>query len=360
MPGFLPIVLPERMPVIECADFTGRGQVVKPVAVAILIALLSVYTGLCRAGAAAVSAVRPVNTYSIVARDPATGQLGVAVQSHWFSVGELVPWAEAGVGAVATQSFVDVRYGRAGLELMASGVPAAATLAQLLKADPAPGVRQVGMIDAQGRIAQHTGKQCIRYAGHLAGENFAVQANLMEAEGVPEAMAAAYRDAHGTLAQRMLAALEAAQALGGDLRGKQSAALLVVAGERGKHPGDGRLVDLHIEDHSTPLKELHRLLTLHTAYQHMNHGDHALESRDVDGALVYYGQAQALVPGNMEMKFWHAVALVNAGRVPESLPLFTHVFHADNDWRELEAGLLQADPATTQRITGLGRMEETP
>jgi uncharacterized Ntn-hydrolase superfamily protein len=330
-----------------------------------LLLVLLVITGPASSVDTVVSTHRPVNTYSIVARDPATGQLGVAVQSHWFSVGELVPWAEAGVGAVATQSFVDVRYGRAGLELMASGVPAAATLAQLLKADPAPGVRQVGMIDAQGRIAQHTGKQCIRYAGHLAGENFAVQANLMEAEGVPEAMAAAYRDAHGTLAQRMLAALEAAQALGGDLRGKQSAALLVVAGERGKHPGDGRLVDLHIEDHSTPLKELHRLLTLHTAYQHMNHGDHALESRDVDGALVYYGQAQALVPGNMEMKFWHAVALVNAGRVPESLPLFTHVFHADNDWRELvprlvEAGLLQADPATMQRITGLGRMEETP
>ena len=337
----------------------------KPAVVIVLIALLSCDVGLCRAGSDTVSALRPVNTYSIVARDPETGQLGVAVQSHWFSVGQLVPWAAAGVGAVATQSFIDVRYGRAGLELMARGVPADAALVQLLKADPSPGVRQVGMIDAQGRIAQHTGKQCIQYAGHLSGDNFAVQANLMITAGVPEAMAAAFRASHGTLAERMLAALEAAQALGGDLRGKQSAAILVVDGKPGEHPGDDRLVDLHIEDHPTPLQELRRLLTLHTAYHHMNLGDHALESRDVEGALAHYGQAEALVPGNVEMKFWHAVALVNAGRVSESLPLFTSIFHEDDDWRKLvprlvDAGLLQADPATTQRITGSGREEETP
>lgn len=337
----------------------------KRVIIFLLGLLLYLNGGTCLAAGDPVSSLRPVNTYSIVARDPETGQLGVAVQSHWFSVGQLVPWAAAGVGAVATQSFVDVRYGRAGLELMGRGVPAAAALAQLLKADPTPGVRQVGMIDAQGRIAQHTGKQCIRYAGHRAGEDFAVQANLMVTQGVPEAMAAAYRQASGTLAQRMLAALDAAQAHGGDLRGRQSAAILVVRGERGKHPGDGRLVDLHIEDHPTPLQELRRLLTLNTAYRHMNLGDHALESDDIEGALVHYGQAQALVPGNVEMKFWHAVALVNAGRVSESLPLFTQIFYEDNDWRELvsrlvAAGLLQADPATTQRITGLGHEEEIP
>ena len=337
----------------------------KPVITIVFVLLFSCGAGLCYAGADAVSGVRPVNTYSIVARDPKTGQLGVAVQSHWFAVGQLVPWARAGVGAVATQSFIDIRYGRAGLELMAAGVPADTALVQLLKADPSPGVRQVGMIDAQGRIAQHTGKQCIRYAGHLAGENFAVQANLMEVPGVPEAMAAAYRQAGGTLAERLLAALEAAQARGGDLRGKQSAALLVVKGERGKQPGDGRLVDLHVEDHLTPLKELRRLLTLNSAYQHMNRGDHALESSDVDAALAHYGQAETLVPANMEMKFWHAVALVNAGRVPESLPLFTRVFQEDDDWRELvprlvEAGLLQADPATLQRITGPRIEEDQP
>ncbi|UCC55390.1 MAG: DUF1028 domain-containing protein [Gammaproteobacteria bacterium] len=350
---------------IECAVFTGRGQVVRSVAVVILITFVSLHTGVSRAGSAAGSVLRPVHTYSIVARDPATGQLGVAVQSHWFSVGQLVPWARAGVGAVATQSFIDVRYGRAGLELMAAGMPADTALTQLLKADPSPGVRQVGMIDAQGRIAQHTGKQCIQYAGHVSGRNFAVQANLMMTAGVPEAMAAAYRESQGTLAERMLVALEAAQALGGDLRGKQSAAILVVAADPGKHPGDDRLVDLHIEDHPTPVKELRRLLKLHTAYRHMNLGDHALERNDIEGALAHYGQAEVLVPGNMEMKFWHAVALVNAGRVPESLPLFTHIFNEDSDWRELvprlvDAGLLQADLATTQRITGPGRKEEKP
>lgn len=337
----------------------------KPVIAMVLIALLLLSGSVVSAGADMQSALRPVHTYSIVARDPGTGQLGVAVQSHWFAVGQLVPWARAGVGAVATQSFIDVRYGRDGLELMAAGVPVDTALAQLLKADPSPEVRQVGMIDAQGHIAQYTGKQCIRYASQLAGENFAVQANLMMTEGVPEAMAAAWRQARGTLAERMLAALEAAQALGGDLRGKQSAALLVVAGERGKRPRDGRLIDLQVEDNPTPLKELRRLLTLHTAYQYMNLGDHALESHDIEGALAQYGRAEALVPANLEMKFWHAVALVNAGRVPESLPLFTRIFHADNNWRELvprlvAAGLLQADPATTQRITGLGLAEVTP
>jgi uncharacterized Ntn-hydrolase superfamily protein len=337
---------------------------VRTVALIILVTSVSLHTGLTRAGSDTGSVLRPVHTYSIVARDPETGQLGVAVQSHWFSVGQLVPWARAGVGAVATQSFIDVRYGRAGLELMAGGMPPDTALTQLLKADPSPGVRQVGMIDAQGRIVQHTGKQCIQFAGHVSGRDFAVQANLMTVAGVPEAMAAAYRESRGTLAERMLVALEAAQALGGDLRGKQSAAILVVAGEPGKDTADGRLVDLHIEDHPAPLRELRRLLKLHTAYHHMNLGDHALERNDIEGALAHYGQAQSLVPDNMEMKFWHAVALVNAGRVSESMPLFTHIFNEDSDWRELvprlvEAGLLNADLATTRRIIGPDREEES-
>ena len=196
---------------------------------------------------------RPVHTYSIVARDPQSGQLGVAVQSHWFSVGSLVPWAQAGVGAIATQSFVEVRYGASGLDLMASGLSAPRTLDALLAADAHPGVRQVAMIDAGGQVAVHTGKQCIRYAGHLTGENFSVQANLMAEAGVPQAMAKAFREATGTLAERMLVALEAAQAVGGDLRGKQSAAILVVSGEAGGRPWEDRLVYLPVADHSPPL-----------------------------------------------------------------------------------------------------------
>ena len=319
---------------------------------------------LCLSGALAdtqttISTQRPVHTYSIVARDPETGQLGVAVQSHWFSVGALVPWARAGVGAVATQSFVDVRYGTEGLALMQDGKSAQDALKQLLREDPTPGVRQVGMIDASGNIAQHTGVQCIQHAGQLAGENFAVQANLMSNEGVPKAMAKAFRQAQGPLAERMLVALFAAQAAGGDLRGKQSAAILVVKGKSSGRPWVDRLVDLHIEDSPQPLVEMRRLLKLNTAYAHMNQGDHALESGDVDGALAEYGRAQTLFPNNLEMKFWHAVSLVNAGRVDESLPIFRALFSQDAHWRELvlrlnKAGLLEADREVLDRIAGLG------
>jgi uncharacterized Ntn-hydrolase superfamily protein len=302
--------------------------------------------------------LRPVHTYSIVARDPDTGQLGVAVQSHWFAVGSLVPWVQAGVGAVATQSFIDVRYGVEGLQLMAQGLPAETALKRLLAADPNPAVRQIGMIDAGGRIAQHTGDNCIQHAGHLAGKGFAVQANLMAVEGVPQAMAQAYEGAQGPLAERLLAALEAAQALGGDLRGKQSAAIRVVRATPGERPWEDTLVDLHVEDHPTPLLELRRLLRLHTAYHQMNLGDHALEAGDVDGALAHYGQAEALAPDNLEMKFWHAVSLVNAGRVDAAMPLFESVFRQDRDWQVLlprlaDEELIAVDDATLSRLVNV-------
>ena len=167
----------------------------------------------------------------------------------------------------------------------------------------------------------HTGEHCIQHAGHLAGENFAVQANLMVNEGVPEAMAAAFRGTQGALAERMLAALDAAQAAGGDLRGRQSAAILVVSGEATGQPLQDRLVDLHVEDHPEPLVELRRLLVLQTAYEYMNRGDHALERNDIDTALVEYGRAQALVPANLEMRFWYAVSLLNAGRTETAMPV---------------------------------------
>lgn len=175
--------------------------------------------------------LRPVATYSIVARDPATGELGVAVQSHWFGVGAIVPFAEAGVGAVATQSFVDPSYGPLGLELVRAGRTAPEALAGLLEADPHPDVRQVAMIDAAGNVAAHTGENAIIAAGHHTGENYSVQANLMGSETVWPAMVTAFEAARGDLAERMLAALEAAQAEGGDIRGRQSAALVVVSGE---------------------------------------------------------------------------------------------------------------------------------
>lgn len=298
---------------------------------------------------------RPVHTYSIVARDSVTGELGVAVQSHWFSVGSLVTWAEAGVGAVATQSFVDPAYGPLGLELMRAGKTANQALEGLVASDPGRDVRQVAMVDARGNVAAHTGKNCIPGAGHIVGEQFSVQANLMLNDKVWPAMAEAYRKTKGDLAERMLAALEAAESVGGDIRGKQSAAILIVSGKNTGRPWADRIMELRIEDHPEPLEELRRLIGVHRAYQRMNAGDLALEHNDVDGALREYGAAEAMMPNNLEMKYWHAVSLVNIGRLEQSLPLFRSVFEGNPNWIELttrlpKVGLLNIDEAGLKKI----------
>ena len=303
--------------------------------------------------------VRPVHTFSIVARDSVTGELGVAVQSHWFSVGPLVPWAEAGVGAVATQSFVDPAYGPLGLELMRSGKSAKQALDGILASDAAPDVRQVAMVDAKGNVAVHTGKKCIPAAGHIEGEQFTVEANLMLNDKVWPAMAKAYRESKGDLAFRMLAALDAAQAVGGDIRGKQSAAILIVSGKPTGKPWIDRIMDLRVEDSPEPLKELQRLVDIHRAYQHENNGDLAVEKNDVDWALREYALAEKMQPENLEMKYWHAVALVNVGRLDESLPLFKTIFQADPNWLELtprlpKVDLLKIDEAGLKRILSVG------
>lgn len=304
---------------------------------------------------------RPVHTYSIVARDSASGQLGVAVQSHWFSVGPLVPWAEAGVGAVATQSFVDPAYGPLGLDLMRAGKSADAALRGLLAADPHPEVRQVAFVDARGNVAAHTGEKAIEAAGHQHGRGYSVQANLMLKPTVPAAMARAYENSQGDLTERLLAALEAAEAEGGDIRGRQSAAILVVSGTPSGKPWTDRLFDLRIEDHPEPIKELRRIVHLARAYQHMNAGDDALTREDVAGALREYATAQAMVPDsatNGEMAFWQAVTLVGIGRIDDALPLFRRAFARDPNWIELvkrlpKAGQLPADTALIRRITAV-------
>jgi uncharacterized Ntn-hydrolase superfamily protein len=312
--------------------------------------------------AAAGAQERPVHTYSIVARDSVTGDIGVAVQSHWFSVGSLVTWAEAGVGAVATQSFVDPSYGPLGLDLMRAGKTARQTMDALLAADPGREVRQVGMIDVHGNVASHTGAQCIPSAGHGAGRNYSVQANLMMNDRIWPAMAKAFEGAKGALADRMLAALDAAQAAGGDIRGKQSAAILIVKGTSTGKPWADRVMDLRVDDHPDPLVELRRLVAVHRAYEHMNNGDLAVEHGDVNGALREYGAAEKMFPDNLEMKFWHATALVNAGRVEESLPLFREVFKRDRNWATLlprlpRTGTLTADDATIARILSVAPVE---
>jgi uncharacterized Ntn-hydrolase superfamily protein len=303
---------------------------------------------------------RPVHTYSIVARDPQSGQLGVAVQSHWFAVGPPVAWAEAGVGAVATQSFVDPSYGKLGLDLMHAGRSAPHALAALLAGDEGRDVRQVAMVDAEGRVAAHTGAKCIRAAGHHTGAGYSVQANLMHKPQVWPAMAKAFEASPGDLAERMLAALEAAQKAGGDIRGQQSAALVVVAAKPTGKPWNDRLFDVRVDDHAKPLAELRRLVTLQRAYNHMNAGDLAVERKDDAAALREYGAAARLAPGNLEMVYWHAVALVNMGKLDAALPLFEKVFAKDRAWRLLvprivDAGLLPDDPAVTARILAAGK-----
>lgn len=299
--------------------------------------------------------LRPVHTYSIVARDPATGELGVAVQSHWFSVGTTVTWIEAGVGAVATQSFVDPSYGKLGLDLMRMGRGAPDALKSLLAGDEGRDVRQVAMIDAQGRVDAWTGSRDIQAAGHIVGKDYSVQANLMLNDKVWPAMSKAFEETKGDLAERMLAALDAAQAAGGDIRGRQSAALIVVSGKPTGKPWLDRVFDLRIDDHPEPLKELRRLVTLQRAYNHMNAGDLAVEKKDNEGALREYGAAEKLVPDNAEMTYWHAVALVNMNRVEEALPLFRKVFAMDKNWATLtprlpKSGLLPDDAKLIERI----------
>jgi uncharacterized Ntn-hydrolase superfamily protein len=298
---------------------------------------------------------RPVHTYSIVARDPVTGDLGVAVQSHWFSVGTAVPWAEAGVGAVATQSFVEPSYGPLGLDLMRAGKSAPDALRGLLAADSDREVRQVAMVDAQGHAAAHTGARCIQAAGQEVGEGFSVQANLMDKPTVWPAMARSFRGAKGDLADRLLEALRAAQAEGGDIRGKQSAALVVVRAKSTGKPWADRLFDLRVEDSPDPLGELARLVKLRRAYRLMDEGDAHVTAGAWDEARKAYGAAAQLAPGIVEMPFWQAVALASAGKREDALPLFKAVFAKEPSWRRLvprlvDAGQLPKDASLLQAI----------
>lgn len=299
--------------------------------------------------------LRPVTTYSIVAFDKETGELGVAVQSHWFSVGSIVSWAQSGVGAVATQSFVDPAYGPLGLEMMRAGKTAEETLNGLLKSDRTPEVRQVAMVDASGRVAVHTGKNCIAEAGHYKGESFSCQANMMLKNTVWEAMARAYQTTKGELVDRLLASLEAAEKEGGDIRGKQSAAILVVSGKSSGVWWKDRIYDLRVEDHPEPVQEMKRLVQIARAYNHMNRGDELLTENKVEAALSEYNRAMGLYSGNPEMIFWPAVTMASSGRVEESLPLFRKVFELDPNWALLlqrlpEAGQFPKDKKLLRKI----------
>ncbi len=301
---------------------------------------------------------RPVATYSIVARDSTTGQLGVAVQSHWFSVGPIVPWAEPGVGAVATQSLTDPAYGPLGLDLMRMGRTAPEALKALVSTDEGAEVRQVAMVDAHGNVAAHTGKRAIYAAGHQAGTQYSVQANLMEKPTVWAAMSKAYTSSTGDLAERMLAALEAAEAEGGDMRGKQSAAILIVGPENTNRPWADRLFDLRVEDHPNPVAELRRLVTLQRAYLKLNEGDEWIGKGDIEKALAAYRIATEIVPDkatNGEAAFWVGVTLAEQGKPDQAIPFLARAYKQDKRWAELlprlsASELLPNDPDLINRL----------
>lgn len=296
------------------------------------------------------------HTFSIVAYDQQSGQIGVAVQSHWFSVGSIVSWAEAGVGAVATQSLVNVSFGPRALESLKKGYSPQKTVEELVNADEGRDFRQLAVIDEKGRVATHTGEKCIADAGHIIGKNYSVQANMMLNKEVVPAMSKAFEQSSGPLAERMVAALQAAQKAGGDIRGQQSAAIIIVRVKSTGKSWEDRLIDLRVEDHPNAVKELARILAVFRAYEHMNKGDLAIEKGDEKTALQEYAAAEKMFPNNTEMKFWHAVALVNIGKVDLALPIFKKIFAEDKNYIELTRrivsnGLLKADEATLQNIT---------
>ena len=298
-------------------------------------------------------------TYSIVGRDPRTRELGVAVQSRWLAVGSMVPWAEPGVGAVATQSFTEVRYGPLGLALMRGGHSAPEALRALLAGDDEEPLRQVAMVDAAGMVAAHTGSRCVAAAGHACGEGICAQANLMERDTVWAAMLAAYASAEGSLAERLVAALEAAEAEGGDIRGRQSAALIVVSGSR-QDPPWKRTVDLRVDDHPEPVAELRRLLRLHTAYRLMGEANDAAATGDLVSAAAAMDEAGRLAPGNDQVTFRRGGSLMAVGRIDEGRAEIERARLANPRWalflrRLAAAGLFPDDPAFLDAILPLER-----
>ena len=299
-----------------------------------------------------------VHTFSIVARDEKTGELAVAVQSHWFSVGTAVPWAEAGVGAVATQSFVDKSYGPKALALLKNGFTPQQAMDSLTKADPGREVRQVAIIDTKGNVAVHTGAKCIQIAKHIKGYNFSVQSNMMMGDQVCEFMARSFENTKNQpLAERVLLALEAAQEAGGDIRGMQAAAIIMVPGTP-TESWNNKSLDLRVDDSPNPLQELRRLYTVHLAYEHMNKGDLAVEKNDMMLAMNEYNAAMKLFPTNLEMQYWTAITLANNKQVSKALPILKAIFNKDKNWKELtrrlpSVGLLTVSTEDISKILAL-------
>ncbi len=298
------------------------------------------------------------HTYSIIAVDTDAGEMGAAVQSHYFSVGSIVPWARAGVGVVATQALVNAQFGPDGLALLEAGHTPHEALATLLDSDEGSAYRQVALLAPGQAPATHTGETCIAEAGHVTSTDYSCQANMMLNDTVWEAMSRAFDGEEGPLAHRMMAALKAAEYEGGDIRGRQSAAMLIVRTEATGRAADDRVLDLRVEDHHNPLTELDRLLGVHRAYRHADAGDAAMETGDVSRALEEFRAAEDLQPDNLELHYWHGISLLSAGRVDDGLAILAEVVSRNRNWLELtlrlpDAGLAKFDENTLARLREL-------
>lgn len=301
-------------------------------------------------------------TYSIVVRDPNTGAFGVAAQSHFFSVGSVLAWAEPGHGAVATQAFVNPSYGPLGLRLLASRASSADALTQLLTADAGADLRQVAMIDAHGDLAVHTGRGCVGHAGDAQDGQATAQANMMASDQVWQSMLSAYTGSSGDMADRLLLALKAGESAGGDVRGRQSACLIVVTGQTIEE-GGRKLIDLRVDDHVDPLAELDRLLLLHRQYDvlssllaqgmfdRINEAtlNNPISEDRLEAGLERLVHAQhVLGEENQEFNFWRGVILARAGRGLEARQALTQASRRHAGWAQLfsnlqAAGLLRND-----------------
>ncbi|WP_340153817.1 DUF1028 domain-containing protein [uncultured Marivirga sp.] len=292
----------------------------------------------------------------MVARDAKTGEMAVAVQSHWFSVGTAVSWGEAGVGVVATQSFTNKSFGLRGLAMLKAGLSPQEAMDSLLNNDDGKAFRQVAILDVKGRVATHTGAKCIDEAGHANGDNFSVQANMMLNETVVPAMEVAWKKHSDlALAERMVKVLDAAQAQGGDIRGKQSAALLVVKAEASNEPWNDRVLDLRVDDHQNPGLELNRLVKVYRAYEHMNQGDYFVEKGKMQEAMNEYNAAMEMFPENLEMQYWTAITLANDGKIDQAVKMLQKIYKQDAKWRELtkrlpKVGLLEVEEQELKKL----------
>lgn len=283
------------------------------------------------------------STYSIIARNEETGDFGIAVQSHWFAVGTVVPWVKAGIGLVAVQSFVNLEYATYGLEMMEDGKTPEQALGKLLSRDTMPEIRQIVMMDSKGNIEGYTGDRCVKEAGHIIGKNYSVQGNMMTKSTTLKAMASTFESSKGPLPIRMLNSLKVADQDGGDIRGKQSACMKIVTADFPKHEWDGITLDLRIDDHKDPVSELERLLRINAAYQHMNRAEMAFGGDDMETAFKHYAEAQKLYPDNHEMSFWQAVSLANIGKYHEAYGIFYILFDKAPEWKTLTRRLISAE-----------------